>query len=121
MKKQAYEVNGWRKFTEEDSYKHGCIGDAHYDGGKDTFTADTVPELVEKCRAFCGGTVDGVLLDSCDEDGRLDIQVTEDDDATPASESQIEAWKRGELRLLAACYTFTVELVTRETVQLTNH
>ena len=120
MKTAQYEVQGWAKFIEEDNYDHGCIGQTQYNTGNDSFSADTIPALVDKCRAFCGADPEGVLLDSCEEEGRLDIQVTEDDNGTPASASQIEDWKRGELRLWLACYTFTVERVERETVSLIN-
>ena len=60
-----------------------------------------------------------VVLDACEEDGRVDVQVLETADSYTVDAWQVEKWKRGELALWAATYTFMVEEVARTPVQLT--
>lgn len=116
--KTTYETSGWMKLAEEDSYEHGCIGKTQYNSGTDEFSAYTIPELLKKIqRHFCIED-NGVLLDSCEEDGRLDLQCMENDDGMTASPSDMIEWRQGKLRLWAVTYTVTVERVTRETVAL---
>lgn len=115
-----YETRGWIKYAEEDVYANGCqpeTGSAA--SGSDGFAAETVDVLIQKLQEFVGSTSDvDVLRDSCDEPGRVDVQVYETDDASPATPEQIKRWKRGEVRLWLATYTFHVQRVTRETVSV---
>lgn len=50
-------------------------------------------------------TDDGIIRDSCEETGRIDIQKQETDDGSDPTPAQLEAWKRGELTLYAVTYT----------------
>lgn len=49
------------------------------------------------------------------EDGRITISVTVDVNNYPASEAEIEKWKKGKMQLFSANYNFYVKLVDRET------
>ena len=119
--KAAYEVTGWFKDAEEDTYAYGCQPDTGTCfSGNDRFQADTVHELIERIMSFVGcNDRESVLLNSCDEPGRIDIQIMETEEGCTPSPAIIAAWKRGEYRLWLACYTFHVEKVIRETVSLT--
>ena len=119
MKTAKYEINGWTKFAEEDNFDKGCIPDAQHNDGQDQFCADSVQGVIDKASDFVGNDdKENILLNSCDEIGRLDIQVMEDDDGTAASKAQVESWKKGECRLWLACYTFHVQEVERKAVNL---
>lgn len=119
--KQNYDVTGWTKFGEEDDYKEGCLPETGFSHtGGDTFSAHSIDGIVEKVLAFTGFDKkdDPVLLDSCDEPGRIDIQGLENADGIPASAREIKEWKRGKIKLWSVTYTFDVEKVTRKKVKL---
>ena len=118
--KAQYEARGWIKHAEEDIYACGCQPDTGsiFDGS-DRFQAATIPELIESLMSFTGcNDRESVLLNSCDEPGRVDIQTMETEEGYPATESDIATWKQGHKRLWLATYTFHVEKVTRETVSI---
>ena len=116
----TFEVSGWFKTIEEDTWEHGCVGKWSHDTCCDLYSASTLPELITRLKAAFNCTDNGVLIDSCDEPGRIDFQVTENDAGLEPSAAEIEAWKRGEERLWACTYTVHVERVTRETVELSS-
>lgn len=104
------QVNGWFKIAEEDNWENGCSLDSStaFDG-RDNFHAETETELIEKLMAFTGETEkQNVLINSCDEDGRLDIQVYENENGERASEREMELFKKNECRIWLATYTFQV-------------
>lgn len=115
-----YEVNGWCKFADQDHWETGCDPDSTYSfSGSERWSAETIPALLKQLRAFVG--VDDIYeieLDACDEDGRVDISVQETADGYTAYEWDIEKWKKGELALWYATYTFMVEEVERKSVRL---
>ena len=115
-----YEVNGWLKFGGRTYYETGCDPNecVHF-GGNESWSAETVPELLNKLRGFvCVDDDYGIELDACDEDGRVDIQVLEIAEGYTASERDIELWKWGQRALWACTYTFMVEQVERKSVRL---
>lgn len=117
-----YEVNGWFKFAEQDHYEHGCDPETAVTfSGDERWSADTVPELLKKLRDFLGVDDDyEIELDCCGDDGRVDIQVMENESGySVTSERGFEKWKKGELALWSATYTFLIEEVERTPVQLT--
>lgn len=119
MKTGKYEVNGWIKYTEEDNFEKGCIGKTQQADGNDQFSSDTVQGVIDLVSGFVGNNdKESILLNSCDEVGRLDIQVTEDENGMPAIPAQIEDWKIGQCRLWLACYSFQVQEVERKDVDL---
>lgn len=106
----AYEVNGWSKFTEEDVYSEGCLPEtmSNY-GGHDRFIGNTVEEVLEKIMSFTNAEKDWMLLNSCDDVGRVDVQVNENEDGYRATEQEIKQWKQGKLKLWLATYIFYVK------------
>lgn len=117
---KQYEASGWLKFYEEDIYEEGCIPKTGgMIDGREVFTGSTIEEVIKKCMDFVGvDSMDSCLLDSCEEDGRLDIQTLETDGSITANDSQIKQWKEGKLRLWASTYTFNIQQVTRKDVSL---
>ena len=115
-----YEVYGWFKSGEVDDPEHGCLPDTGFSfGGDDRFKAETIPALISKLRDFvCVDEDYEIELDACEEDGRVDISVTETKDSYPATEKDIQRWKDGELELWYSTYSFYVKEVTRTAVRL---
>jgi len=120
MENVYFQARGWAKYSEEDIYSEGCQPEsANYNFGKDIFVTDTVERLVRKCQDFCGSdSKEDLQFNSCDEIGRLDISIMEDSDATKASARQIEEWKQGNCRLWSSTYTFQIEKIQAEPVDL---
>jgi hypothetical protein len=116
-----FEINGGLVWGEEDIFEHGCQPDSSYSYDIPLrLTAPSIPELIAKLNSHIGPfDDDAVLLDSCDEDGRLDVQVYVTDENITASAGDIEGWREGKQRLWLATYFFSVELVERKTVPLT--
>lgn len=115
-----YEVDGWLKLAEEDTYEGGCIGGTTMATGPDAFKADTLDALIDQLRAFVPFTiaVNDIELDACDDDGRIDLSGLETNDGSEPTAAQLAAWKAGNYRLWAVTYTFQAEQVTRTTVAL---
>ena len=112
-----FEANGWRTIGEVDVHEEGCTpGTDICNTGSDRFKADSIEGLISKLMEFAGaGDAGAVLRDSCDEEGRVDIQVYET--ATgPASDHDVDEWKAGRITLWLVTYTFQVEEVERKTV-----
>ena len=99
-----YFVNGLLKFAEEDSYQSGhVVGTAVSDCINITFTGETLAALLEDLKIFTG--CDDILLNSCDEQGRVDLQGHETADGGTASESGMQLWKDGKIKLYSVTYT----------------
>lgn len=103
------------KHVERDSWKNGCDPDS----GRFTMmtritvTASSVTELRKKlCDVYALPEDDGgwAFAPAPDDPGRgrLIYSRHEDDEGSPPSESQREAWKRGETTLWLADFAFEV-------------
>lgn len=86
--------------------------------GQELFRWNAIDGLLQKFLDFTGADSQSMELNACDEAGRVDICVLEDDHGCPATKRQIEEWKAGEIRLWNCIYTFKVEKITTETVNL---
>lgn len=118
---KTYEANGWTKLYTEDNYEHGEVGKSGMSSGRESFTGATLRELIDKLKSFCGVDNDAnVLLDSCEEPGRIDIQRQEDDDGYEPNKHQIEEWKLNQCRLWSATYTFYIQEVERKNIKLSD-
>jgi len=115
-----YETNGWIKFVEEDNFENGCLPETSVAfGGNDTFKADTVEALLDKLNAFVGNTdASAVSLDACDEPGRIDIEIMENELGYSPNARELDAWKQGKCRLFLVNYSFHVEQVQRSAISL---
>lgn len=113
MSQYKYIANGWHKFAELDIYADGCQPDRpSHDSGADYFEAETVDGLIAKLAEHVNQKdLSNVILDSCDERGRVDIQVYEDSDGYAADAHDLAQWKEGKKELWLACYTFHVERI----------
>ena len=71
--------------------------------------------MISRVSDFFNGEV---LLDACEENGRINISSLEDKSGFVASSDDIEKWKEGEMKLYNVTYSGVVKKVTRETVNL---
>ena len=101
-----YIVMGIEKVWEEDDYVNGCIGKQDYIEIDVSFKSVDLKGLLDKLREFTG--CDDILLNSCDEQGRVDLQGHETADGGTASESDMQLWKAGKKKLYAVTYTAIV-------------
>lgn len=114
-----YLADGWVKFYEEDIYSEGCI--PHTGGiidGREQFKAETLEGLLNEILSFTDGDREGMELDACDDLGRVDISLMENADGARATKSEIESWKAGDLQLWDSIYTFRIQRVQSETIDL---
>ena len=121
MKKCYFVVNGWDKFSEQDIYSDGCQPDTATNyGGDSVFRSATLVGLIDDLLAFTGAEKEALLLDSCDEVGRIDISVLENCDGYSATPREIESWKAGEIKLWNSIYTFRAQYTESVPVDFEN-
>lgn len=99
-----YIVNKLFKLSEEDSYRDGCLPESASNSIIDiTFTNNTLTGLLEELKSFTG--CDDILLNSCDEVGRVDLQGYETLKGDKATDNDYTLWKTADKRLLHVTYT----------------
>lgn len=99
-----YIVNNILKSSEEDDYRNGCVAGTATDNYLNViFRCETLAELLEALKSFTG--CNNILLKSCGEMGRVDLQRHETIKEDPATGNDYAAWKRGEKKLFHVTYT----------------
>ena len=98
-----YIVMGIEKVWEKDDYVNGCIGKQHYTKIDVSFKSTDLKGILDKLREFTG--CDDILLNSCDEQGRVDLQGHETANGGAAPESDMQLWKDGKIKLYSVTYT----------------
>lgn len=113
--KTTYRIKGYIAHSEIDNWDQGCIGPAKTEWG-DGFAlqSDSLRSLLDTLKAeFSAISDEDFLLASCDEDGRLDLQVYQREPFKigKPSEDTVIKWKAGKIDLWLTCYSFHVEKV----------
>lgn len=98
-------INGF-KHMELDDYEQGCEGEGMFYALDVSFQSDTLETMLDKLKEYSG--CDDVLLNSCEEQGRVDIQGYECDDGTTPCEIELKTWKQGKKELYLVTYTYTI-------------
>ena len=101
-----YIVMGIEKVWEKDDYVNGCSGKQHSTKIDVSFKSTDLKGILDKLREFT--SCDDILLNSCEEQGRIDLQGYEAADGGTASESDMQLWKAGKKKLYAVTYTAIV-------------
>lgn len=115
--KQKFIVRGYMAFAEQDNFENGCFGPGKHEfvSGNDwTLSRETLAELIaDLCDEF-KAEPDEVLLNSCDEMGRLDLQVQQRQPfmRSKLAQSTIDKFKTGKIDLWSTNYIFQIELVS---------
>ncbi len=105
--------NGFLVMSEVDDFENGCDPDSTQMREDDSrFVGKNEVELLDKIREYLGVEKDAILLNSCGENGRIDIQRMEDSEGCQADKNDITQWKKGKRTLYAVTYTTQVEKVS---------
>jgi len=105
--------------SEEDVYEDGCQPNTGgLTDGNEIFKSETLDGLLNQLLDFTSADDDAMQLNACEETGRVDISTMENDYGYPAPDQQLAEWKDGKIRLWNCIYTFTVEKITSEIVNL---
>jgi hypothetical protein len=113
----TYQINGWIRFSEEDTYGKGCLpntGTMYSDN--QVFKSDSLDDLIQSILDFTGADINDVEFNACGDIGRIDISVLEDENSRHATKKQIEQWKNGEIKLWNSIYTFNANIVDSKPV-----
>lgn len=107
------------KFSEEDHFEHGCIGDTIYNSYDYEISGQTLHAIKREISGHLGCDDCDLIINPCeDEPNRIDAQLLENKEGIKASKHQIDLWKKQKIRLWLCCYTFYFDLVSDETVNL---
>ena len=106
-----YQITGFMKLVELDSFKSGLIDTKRYDHYYNyRLTASSNPRsLAHEIAVHLDVDEDAMTFNACGETGRLDISRMENASGDKATPKQIENWKRGKIKLYSATYTTYLE------------
>ena len=106
-------TTGFLVISEVDKYDDGCDPDSTQMREDDSrFVGANDEEILEKIREYLGVEKDAILLNSCGENGRIDIQRMEDSEGCQPNKTQIQSWKKGRTVLYNVLYSTHVEQVS---------
>ena len=106
-----YEMKCYEKRAEQDQYEKGCDGIANNFSMDITVSDRNLKKCVEK--AFNQlGMIYNNINDIFIYDGRIVISREENDNGEQPSQSEIQAWKRGEIILWFCDYEWSVTIRT---------
>ena len=112
-KETRYRVKYAMKHAEQDSYAEGCLPNTVNSSTIEwNFDKSNIESLIEACIDLTGADAKDVMLNACEEIGRIDIQVYEDENGSRVYESEEHkwnAWKEGKRKLWLCTYSFYVE------------
>lgn len=116
MSKTYFQIDGFNKLSEQDDFEKGCLPKTGSSFWVDyTLQSPDLKTLIDKAKEFLGIDDDkNVLLNSCEEMGRIDFHVMETAAGYAANSADMENWKRGNLRLWSCTYTAQVSLITEQ-------
>lgn len=108
---------GFFKFAEEDNWKDGCLPDTTvcFSDEHIKFTGKDEAELLNNIMEFFDVKRDAIEVNACDEQGRIDVAVTENANSQQLSKQEMKDWKRGKIKAWYAIYTLHAEDVSVHT------
>lgn len=68
----------------------------------------TIKNMIEQICQMLDVSEDDLILDACEENGRIDVQLYENKEGYKALEKDIERWKKENKRLWLCTYTFMI-------------
>lgn len=100
-------AKGYIKFSEVDIFEDGCQPDTAKTEFDDftEFKGETKEEFLSEIKKYFDVDSDSLLLDSCDEVGRIDVERMERKSGAKATNKDIELWKLGQKSLYAVIYS----------------
>lgn len=97
--------------SELDNWENGCTGECFASCWKITFKSDNQGEIIQKMLSYFRIPDRSYLsLNSCDEDGRIDVtfNTLEKFDTSPIDNDELEQFKKGEISTYLTTFTFYV-------------
>lgn len=114
-----YQASCVFRFTEEDVYSEGCLPETSITSVYDIeFKNSSLDQLIKMIQEHFGVTDNECLFNSCEEKGRLDIQLLEDENGYKAYPSDIKLWKKNQKRLWLATYILQIDYIKASMVDL---
>lgn len=111
---KVFQADGWTSVSEQSNYGEGCDPKTTtHDSGNDRIEHTQLEGLMHLLLRWTGAPAENVVLNSCDEIGRVDIRVMQGDDAVAAQPYILDLWKAKKIWLWDTIYTFQVRRVTR--------
>ena len=119
---KIYQTSKALKMSDETTFDNGYIPETGQMFQCDIeFKAEKTKQLIENIKDFFGVDDEALLLNSCDDIGRIDVQLLENEAGEKASEWEIKDWKnKGCVQLYACTYSFIVEKHLIEPVDFEN-
>lgn len=115
--KNYYQIKGFLKHSEEDIFQDGCqpnSGISHYIDYE--IRCEKIDDIIKNAMSFLGiNDKKSVLINACDEPGRIDFQVMENSEGCSASDSETNQWKEGKKRLWLCNYSCKVSYISETT------
>lgn len=109
-----YQINNFRKFSEEDNWEEGCILNTGQSQDVSAyFRGETATDVIQQAAKFLGVETDDIEYNVYNEPGRVDFVTLEDKNGHSLTQSEFEQFKRGKFRAWYAIYSAFVETVTR--------
>jgi hypothetical protein len=97
------------KHIELDDFEKGCLLEGGHDFGLVfKFESSSIDQIKKELRCIAD------FSRGEEFEGRFETQQTENADGLPASPSEIDSWKRGEIQLWCASYSAYLFEITRE-------
>lgn len=119
MTKTYYQIDGFLKHSEQDIYNDGCNPDTSQSFFIDhLIQKESLSDLIQSIKDFTEAENDDLLLNSCEEKGRIDAQVMENALGIKATNKELESWKQGKIDLYLCTYSVQVKLITETDVDL---
>ena len=121
LNKTQLEVKNLIKFSEVDNYNEGCDPQTGTSFLVDvSFKEDTQSELLSSICHFLDieDNPNNYMINSCEEDGRIDFSLLENAEGYRATKNEVELWKKGRCKLWNAIYSAYVEEVYRTVAKL---
>lgn len=118
MTKMYYQAVCIDAIYEEFSATEGVIGNGGHKSFAMTLTSDSLQGLLDKVAEEHGVSVTYLLLDSCEELGRLDVQVIEDEEGNVAPIQERARTEQSPFKTYLSTYFYKVDLVITAPVRL---
>lgn len=111
-----YVIEGYIAHSEVDDFEQGCIGPCETQFFQDKFSAPSLKELLELLSVEFKCPIENMELNSCEEPGRIDIQVMQSQPFAIAkvSEAKQAKWRNGETKLYLTDYSMQVVIEQHE-------
>lgn len=109
-----YQITHFLKLAEKDDFNFGCDPKTVQSTIIELqFDSNCLADLISNAAKFLGVTdKKNILLNACEDAGRIDFSVMETSEGGAATESDFEQWKNGQIELWAVTYTAHVKIVS---------